>query len=380
MSSDYLQKMGSRIRSEFNDLKRTLESASEELNINLEELENIVSGNCTLDEVHRLIFKMGDKYPIDISDLFLIKDDCENGIKIMKKYDSELSSRTLDRKDRNNNLKPYYEYRDTAMSKLSSFKPEWIRELRVVGDSNPDNPDVIYNNGHFLHQITFFIGPVNFYWKENGKSYCKEMNTGDSNYITPFYPHSFTSRDKNKDAIIIAVTFGGEVRKNQKEIYWMGNDRIQKFIEMGKQKQKYNFIPVSINQNKEYDIINSSYKIRKMADVPHLSVGRGFDIEVLGSESNDIFEVPYHTYVYNYGKSSSYFSWKYDGDNYRKLLEPGDSIYVQPFIRYSIGNRDKINNKIITIEVPTNINESTQIELSYFLNNNRITNETERWF
>ena len=145
-------------------------------------------------------------------------------------------------------------------------------------------------------------------------------------------------------------------------------------------KQKYNFIPVSINQNKEYDIINSSYKIRKMADVPHLSVGRGFDIEVLGSESNDIFEVPYHTYVYNYGKSSSYFSWKYDGDNYRKLLEPGDSIYVQPFIRYSIGNRDKINNKIITIEVPTNINESTQIELSYFLNNNRITNETERWF
>ena len=88
------------------------------------------------------------------------------------------------------------------------------------------------------------------------------MNTGDSNYITPFYPHSFASRDKDKDTIIIAVTFGGEVRKNQKEIYWMGNDRIQKFIEMGKQKQKHNFVPISINQNKEYDIINSSYKIK----------------------------------------------------------------------------------------------------------------------
>jgi hypothetical protein len=162
MVNNYLQKMGGRIQSEFNDLKRTLESASEELNIDLQKLENIISGNCNLGEIHELIFKMGEKYPIDISDLFLLKDDCDNGIKIMKRYESELSNRIFNRKNKNNILKPYYEYRDTAMSRLSPFKPEWIRELRVVEDSNPDNSDVIYNNGHFLHQITFFIGPVNF--------------------------------------------------------------------------------------------------------------------------------------------------------------------------------------------------------------------------
>ena len=138
------------------------------------------------------------------------------------------------------------------MSRLSYFKPEWIKELRVVDNSNPKNPDVIYNNGHFLHQITFFLGPVNFYWKEGDKSYCKEMNTGDSNYITPFYSHSFANRDENKDAIIIAVTFGGEVRKNQKELYWLGKNRIQKFIDLGKEKQKQKFTPVSIKRAKAY--------------------------------------------------------------------------------------------------------------------------------
>ena len=377
---NYLKNMGNRIRSEFNDLKRTLDSASEELNIDLEKLKNIISGNCNIEDTYQLIFKMGEKYPIDISDLFLLKDDCDNGIKLMKRYQSEISSIIFDRKDKDDNLKPYYEYRDSAMSRLSPFKPEWIRELRVVENSDPNNPDVIYNNGHFLHQSTFFIGPVNFYWKEGGKSYCREMNTGDSNYITPFYPHSFTSRDKDKDTIIIAVTFGGEVRKNQKEIYWMGNNRMQKFIEMGKQKQKHKFIPVSINQSKEYDIVNSSYKIKKLADASHLSICRGFEIEVLGSDMNDTFEVPSHTYVYNYGKSNVQFYWEHDGNNHKKMFEPGDSIYIQPFIKYSFENREKVNADIITIEVSTAINDSTQIELSYFLNNNRITNETERWF
>lgn len=390
---NYLKKMGSRIRSEFNDLKRTLVSASKELDIDLIELENIISGNCNLDDTHKLIFKIGEKYSIDISDLFLLEDDCDNGVKLMKGYESKLSSRIYDRKDKDNNLKPYYDYRDTAMSKLCPFKPEWIRELRVVENSDPNNPDVVYNVGHLMHQMTFFIGPVNYYWKdENGKSYCKEFNTGDSNYITPYYPHSFTSRDKNKDAIIIAVTFGGDVRRSLKEMYWMGKNRIQKFIEMGKKKSK-NIISIPTNEhanlkhlgisdslNKEYHIINSSYKIKKLMDAHPLSICRGFNIEVLSGGVNDIFESSFHTYAYNYGDSSVYFYWENNGINYKKLFEPGDSIYIQPFIKYSYENKEKVNANIVSMEVVTSINESTQIELSCFLNNDRLTNETERWF
>ena len=378
--NNHLQKMGGRILSEFNDLKRTLESASKELNIELEKLNRIVSGDCDINDIHKLIIKMGDIYPIDISDLFLLKDDCEGGIKLMKHYESKSSSRTFKRKNRDGELKPYYEYRDTAMSRLSSFKPEWIKELRVVNDSDPNNPDVIYNNGHFLHQITFFIGPVNFYWKTGDKSYCKKMNTGDSNYITPFYPHSFASRDGDKDAIIIAVTFGGEVRKNQKELYWLGNDRIQKFIDMGKKNKTKNFIPVSTKRSDKNPKVSSSYKIKELTDISHLSLARGFDVEVLNSDETDTFETSFHTYIYNYGESSSYFYSEFDNKTYKRLFESGDSIYVQPFVKYSFENREQNNSKILIIEVATTINDSTQLELSYFNNNDRITKETKRWF
>ena len=60
--------------------------------------------------------------------------------------------------------KPYYEYRDTAMSSVGPFRPEWIEELCVVDDNEPNNKQVQWNNGHFMHQFTYFIGEVNFYY------------------------------------------------------------------------------------------------------------------------------------------------------------------------------------------------------------------------
>ena len=49
------------------------------------------------------------------------------------------------------------------------------------------------------------------------------MNTGDSNYITPNWPHSFTNRDPDQEAYILAITFGGDVRRAQKELYALGD-------------------------------------------------------------------------------------------------------------------------------------------------------------
>ena len=51
------------------------------------------------------------------------------------------------------------------MSRIGPFRPEWIKELRVVDDADPLNPDVQYNNGHLMMQTTFFVGPVNFYYE-----------------------------------------------------------------------------------------------------------------------------------------------------------------------------------------------------------------------
>ena len=110
------------------------------------------------------------------------------------------------------------------------FYPEWISQIRFVNDSDPYNPDVVYNNGHFLHQINLFVGPVNFYYEINGKKFCKKMNTGDSSYISPYVKHSFTTRDKKKLAYIVAVTTGSNFKRNQKEIRKFGKEFIQEQI------------------------------------------------------------------------------------------------------------------------------------------------------
>ena len=129
---------------------------------------------------------------------------------------SRMSSRVFSRKKQEwkfNN--PYYEYRDTAKSNLSHFYPEWISQIRYVKDSDPNNSDVVFNNGHFLHQLNLFVGPVNYYYYEIKGKYCIEMNTGDTSYISPFVKHSFTNRDQTKLAYIVAVTTGSGLKRNQ---------------------------------------------------------------------------------------------------------------------------------------------------------------------
>ncbi|MAG26909.1 hypothetical protein CMI47_15325 [Candidatus Pacearchaeota archaeon] len=222
-NENHFKVMGARIFSELNDLKRTPEAAARDLGIEFDELDDVIKGNASMERVYGVIGKMGQVYPIDSSDLMVPEDDTTNGVRIMRAEEAEKTKRIFERDDRTGGKTPYYDYRDSAMSRLAPLKPEWIRELRVVGDNNPNNPDVAYNNGHFMHQITFFKGPVNFYWEDkNGERHCAEMNTGDSNYITPFHRHSFTSRSQDKEALILAVTFGGEARRAQKELYALG--------------------------------------------------------------------------------------------------------------------------------------------------------------
>ena len=230
LEDKYLKLLGSRILSELNDLKRTVESASSELDLTVTKLQAAVEGQLTTQEVMEILFKLGQTYPIDISEILLVESDCTNGVKVCKASESKKSRRVFARSNRDNELTPYYEYRDTAMSNTSMFRPEWIEQLRVVKDCDPLNPDVVYNNGHLMHQVTFFIGPVNFYYEVEGIKYCQEMNTGDSNYITPFVKHSFASRDENEQALIIACTFGGEAKRAQKEMYNLGSEGVENFL------------------------------------------------------------------------------------------------------------------------------------------------------
>jgi hypothetical protein len=267
-NKELTKKIGARILSEANDLKRTISTMAKEINLEEEKIKLIINGECELEESYGLIKKMGDTYSIDIADLFIMQSDCDNSVKIMRSTESINSSRVYNRLNRERINSPYYEYRDTAMSAMSPFKPEWIKQLRVVNDNDPLNPDVIYNNGHFMHQTTFFVGPVNFYYEINGKKFCEEMNTGDSNYITPYWPHSFASRDKSQETFILAITYGADVRRAQKELYELGSRSKDYILEIRNRNKAIRSLIKQHMMNEHMKI----HHMKKIADEKSISI------------------------------------------------------------------------------------------------------------
>jgi len=201
-----LVRMGRNFLGILNDVKRRPEDAAKELGISVEEINSIISGEKSISsELINIATKI---WPVNARDFYIIQDDCPDGVKIMRSDESEKSSRIMTRAG-----KPYYEYHDTAMSTTAPFRPEWIMELCYVDNNDPNNPDVQWNNGHFMHQFTYFIGEVNFYYKgNNGEKKVAVFNTGDSMYITPFVPHTFATRKGAKqNGLILALTYGGKL-------------------------------------------------------------------------------------------------------------------------------------------------------------------------
>jgi len=200
------KRIGSNFLGILNDLKRRPEDAAKELGVTTKEINLIIEGKKKL--IPEIINRAAKIWPINERDFYIIRDDCPSGVKIMTSVNSEKSSRIMERAG-----KPYYDYRDTAMSSLAPFRPEWIMELCYVDDNDPTNPNVQWNNGHFMHQFTYFIGEVNFYYLDSdGKKQVAVMNTGDSMYITPFTPHTFATRaGAEQNGLIIAITYGNKL-------------------------------------------------------------------------------------------------------------------------------------------------------------------------
>ncbi len=206
MRAEMDDKIGNLLRSLLNDLKRRPEDAARELGISTREMEQFLADERPFPIT--LVRKACSIWPVSPREFALVYDDAESGVKLMTAAESAASARVMERAG-----KPYYEYRDTAASSLSSFRPEWIRELCVVQDDDPENPAVQWNNGHFMHQFTYFVGPVNFYYRaDDGTKRVAVMNTGDSMYIRPFVPHTFSTREaEGGNGLILALTYGGDL-------------------------------------------------------------------------------------------------------------------------------------------------------------------------
>ncbi len=210
-----------------NDLKRRPEDAATDLGVEESVVRSMLSGEVPI--TREIVEKASQIWPVSTRDFYLLRDDTPQGVRFMRAAESTASSRTMKRAG-----KDYYEYRDTAMSSVAAFRPEWIRELCIVDDNDADNSSVQWNNGHFLHQFTYFIGPVNFYYKDSdGTKSVAVMNTGDSMYIAPFVPHTFTTRKNaaGEVGLILALTYGNKLSGDaQQELSLLGQAEVASIV------------------------------------------------------------------------------------------------------------------------------------------------------
>src|SRR3989344_4870528 len=195
-----IKNQGPRLRSLLNSVKHTAQSFARLHNLDPDHLEAVMASKQPLSE--DIISAIEAHPPLSTQllfgpaykDRFPIRDDTVDGVVILTARERLITERIFERGPKGGQI-PYYAYADTAMYRTSPFRPEWIKELYVHNGENPDLPDWAFNNGHLEYQLTYFIGPVNFHWKDNaGHKHVRRMNTGDTNYITPFVPHSFTTR------------------------------------------------------------------------------------------------------------------------------------------------------------------------------------------
>ncbi|MFD3872134.1 hypothetical protein [Streptomyces sp. NPDC058623] len=200
----FRRRSGALLRSATNDLKRNTQASAEELGLREAQLQKYFEGR--QDIPNSLRTKAAAIWPLNERDLMPVRNDSPDGVRVFAVKESEASARVFQRGGID-----YYEYRDTAMSRLASFRPEWIKMLSVVDDEDPNNSKVHWNKGHLLYQFTYFVGPVNYYYRWGDESHVLKMETGDSIWGLPFSPHTFTSRDAGEPAYILALTYGGEL-------------------------------------------------------------------------------------------------------------------------------------------------------------------------
>ena len=265
-----------KFRKILNDLKRRPEDAAKDLNISKKKLIKILKKRNLND--YDIIKKATKIWPVNFGDFFSFEDDAKKGFKIMRANKSTKSSRIMNRGGN-----PYYLYKDTVMSKLSPFKPELITQLQIVNNNNPNNSHVKFNNGHFLHQFTYFIGPVNFYYILNGIKKIAAMNTGDSMYISPYIPHSFTTRKNIQGVLgkILAITYSDKIdNETLNETSSIGFDLVKKYqINLNTEYESFwsNLIKFLNNSFITFNILEKGIKfnlkkIKSLKKVPNIII------------------------------------------------------------------------------------------------------------
>lgn len=380
------------LRGMLNGVKHTADSFAQMHDLNAAELEAVMQNQRPLNRA--IVEAIENHPPLNVRDLvepgqrdcFPIKDDTTDGAIIFTARQQRGTVRTFVRGPQ---LVPYYDYADTAMSRTSLFRPEWIKELYVHDGQSPNLPDWSFNQGHFECQVTYFIGCVNFHWiDKGGTKYARRMNTGDMNYNTPFLPHTFTTREAGK-GLILAVTYGGSLATEQfrAEISSMPLDAFCR--EMARQLPAIEpGLPtdalhgVMITRYKEALHANSNaYSVRTLlSGVPFQPFTRAYEYYPCADDQTLDLAVDSDRWGYNVGDSPVAFRW----GKHESVLQPGDSFFIQPGIPHAFRKAGP-EGKVVVIEIRPEAGDPLQnLALIYKYAGpeglSRVHSETKQWF
>lgn len=394
----YAKNAGPILRGLLNGVKQTSISFADIHNLDPVYLEAVMNGKKPLTS--EIVNAVDNHSPLDVRKLFdpnhrhkfKIKDDTNDGVLIFTAEQRKETQRTFMRGQSDGQKVPYYDYGDTAMSKTSTFRPEWIVE-RYVHDGNDANvPDWAFNKGHFEYQITYFIGTVNFYWiDKKGNKHVRKMNTGDINYITPFVPHTFTTREEGK-GLILAVTYGGAVATDefQTKIKSMDLDDYQSSYKKKLPKVEENLVTdelegVIVRKNKDASSKeNDAYKWRELINgIPNQPHTKAFEyiVKRVKEERTLDINVDADRWGYNVGNTPVMFLWRSN----EQILKPGTSFFIQPNVPHSFRNTGDKEGKLIVMEIkPEEGDPLKDLALIYKYSGQegleRVHTESTRWF
>ena len=72
--------------------------------------------------------------------------------------------------------------------------------------------------------------------------------------------------------------------------------------------------------------------------------------------------------------------WRHEGKIFSRTLEQNDSVYLKPFIKFSLANKDNLKSRVFVVGISTTVDTRTQKELSTFIQPKRVINELETWY
>lgn len=437
--------LGMLTRTALNDTKRDVEVAARESNLGKATLDRMLDGNeldgFNVDMTTRLLCNL---YPIPKRHLVVDRDTSDGGAWFMSAKQTKDSARIFNRTNANGDHNQYYRYMDTATSGLSPFKPELIEELVEVSNNDPMNPLVVMNKGHLLGQATYFIGPVNFYWTVRGERRCKIMNTGDTCLITPYVPHSFTSRDLSQHTAIVAATYSGVVREALPQLLHLDSEsvlkcagdlrtpdsvrasRINRFIELrgldaasvqaaleaqdvsketaasamnGKPVEQPVAAALALITGvsegdfyvspftKDHEVVFEKACPNKpgkfaFAFAQHMADVGGYEWHIPQGRTKDVSQ--FYQYMYNCGKVSLNVEWtEPNGKPRKQRLAPNDSVVFKPFIKIvAEPEQSDALVKLVVFKAAGCLTSEVLKEITSFAPEGRarMTANVERWF